>query len=130
MILTIAAGVLLAACGTSDDRAQSEEVVTRFYAAIEENRGGAACARLSTPARQELESQAGKPCRAAILELDLKAGAVTAATVFVTNARVDVAGGESAFLSRESEGWKLSALGCKPEDGKPRDRPFDCELQA
>ena len=50
--------------------------------------------------------------------------------VFITNARVDVSSGESAYLGREPAGWKLSAIGCKPEQGKPRDRPLDCAVQA
>ena len=28
------------------------------------------------------------------------------------------------------QGWRLSAVGCSAEDGKPADRPYDCELQA
>ncbi len=117
-------------CGTSDDRQESREAVERFYAAIEADRGDDACAELSVPARQELESQEDKACGAAVTELKLEGGAVAVSRVFATNAKVDLRSGESAFLSREAEGWKLSAVGCKPEDGKPRDRPFDCELAA
>jgi len=50
--------------------------------------------------------------------------------VFATNAKVDLSSGESAYLSPEPAGWKLSAIGCKPEEGKPRDRPLDCEVEA
>ena len=48
----------------------------------------------------------------------------------MTNAKADLSGGESAFLSREPDGWRLTAIGCKAETRKPRDRPFDCELEA
>jgi hypothetical protein len=43
---------------------------------------------------------------------------------------VDLAGGESAFLAPEQGTWKLSAVGCAPEAGKPHDRPFECEVEA
>ena len=52
------------------------------------------------------------------------------AEVFVTNARVEVAGGESAYLGREPTGWKLTAVGCKPADGKPAARPLECEVES
>lgn len=120
----------LAGCGTSDDRRQARAAVERFYAAITTDRGGAACAELSGPARQALESQSAQPCRDAITRLDYEPGAIVATEVFITNARVRLDSGESAFLSREARAWKLSAIACRPARGTPRDRPFDCEVEA
>jgi hypothetical protein len=128
--VTVAAGVLLTGCGTSDDREQAREVVTRFYDAIRADRPEEACAQLSGPARSALESQTGQSCRGAITRLDYRPGEVVGAQVFITNAKVDLDSGESAFLSREAKTWKISALACKPEKGKPRDRPFECEVEA
>ena len=39
-------------------------------------------------------------------------------------------GGESAFLSEGTDGWKLSAVGCKPEKGRPHNRPYECEAES
>lgn len=122
--------LLLSGCGTSDDRDQAREAVQRFFSAIEGDRGEAACAELTGPARQQLESQESKPCGEAITALGLEGSGIAAAQVFITNAKVDLDSGESAFLSREAERWRISAIACKPADGKPRDRPFDCELEA
>ena len=47
-----------------------------------------------------------------------------------TAAKVDLSGGESVFLGREEDGWKLSALACKAEEGKPADRPWECEVES
>ena len=110
--------LVLGGCGTSDDEAQARNAVIRFYHAIEERRGGEACAQLSEATVSQLES------------LQLHGGAVAGTQVFVTNAKVVVDSGESAFLSRERSGWKLNAIGCKPEEGKPRDRPLDCVVEA
>jgi hypothetical protein len=46
------------------------------------------------------------------------------------NAMVELSSGETAFLDQGEEGWRLSAIGCKPEGGKPADRPYDCELES
>ena len=120
----------LAACGTGDDRAQARAVTERFVAAIDADRGGDACEQLSDATAEELEKQEKRSCDDAITGLDLSGGAVVTTEVYVTNAKVDLASGESVFLDREPSGWKISAAGCRSTGGKPRDRPLDCELQA
>lgn len=125
--------LVLAGCGTVSDRDQARDVVTRFYAALAADRPTVACAQLSGPALQALESQSGRACRAVITRLDYEdeQASVVAASVFATNAKVDVDSGESAFLSREARAWRISALACRPGgEGSPRDRPYDCEVES
>lgn len=122
--------VLMAGCGQSDDRAQVRAVAERFFGAVAAGDGAAACAELSADTRSQLESQEGRDCRDAVTGLTLEGGRLTREQVFVTNAKVDLASGQSAFLSRTEQGWRLSAVGCEPEGGKPADRPYDCELEA
>jgi hypothetical protein len=119
-----------AGCGTADDREQARGAVLRFNHALEEGRGSAACAELSAAAVAALESQSGRGCARAVTALGLEGGEVTATEVYLTNARVRLSSGESAYLGREPSGWKIGAVGCKPEEGKPRDRPLDCEVEA
>ena len=126
--LLLALGVL--GCGTADDRAAARETTERFYAAVADDDGAAACEELSKDTVKELESQSGRECADAVTGLEYEGGSVVMVEVYATNAKADVSGGESAFLSPESGSWKLSAIACKPEDGKPRDRPLDCEVQA
>jgi hypothetical protein len=121
---------VLAGCGTSDDRDQARGVVERFYDAVRHDRAAEACAQLSDSTIQELESQSGQSCAAVITRLRYTGGAIVRAEVYITNAKVDLRGGESAFLDRQPTGWKLTAIGCRPEEGKPRDRPLQCEVQA
>ncbi len=122
--------LVLAGCGTADDREQAVGVVERFYDAVRHDRAEEACAQLTTAAMTQLESQAQQPCGAAIARLEYEGGAVVDAHVYLTNAKVDLRNGESAFLSREPSGWRISALACRPEQGEPRDRPYDCEVEA
>ena len=101
----------------------------RFLTAYGADEGATACGTLSEDTRKELESQEQRPCPEAIGELQLEPGAVTRVHVTVTNAKVDLASGESVFLSEQAAGWRISAVGCKPQ-GTPTAEPFDCELQA
>ena len=120
----------VAGCGTSDDRDQARTVVERFYDAVRDDRGEDACAELSEAAVKQLESQTSQRCPAVVTRLEYLGGPVVDAHVYVSNAKVDLGGGESAFLNRGPDGWRLSAIACKPEEGPPRDFPMECEVEA
>ena len=121
--------VVLAGCGQSDDRAAIRAETERFLAAYEADQGAIACAALSSDTRKALESQESRPCPEAIGSLELSGGAITSLQVTVTNAKVDLASGESFFFSEQRAGWRISALGCRASE-TPTDTPFDCELEA
>ena len=133
---SIATGILLllcvglAGCGRSGDHAQATEVTERFFAAVGSGDGATACAQLSTDTRKALEDDERKPCREAIGGLRIDPGSPVKVALYLTNAKADLDNGESAFLSQTAEGWRLSAVGCKPGDGPPTDAPMDCELEA
>src|SRR5215210_6079671 len=99
-------------CGRGGDREQVRSVVTSFYEAIRQDDGGGACGQLAKPTAEQLESQSGQACADVITRLDYDGAGVVEAHLYVTNAKVDLRGGESAFLSLEPEGWRLSAVGC------------------
>jgi hypothetical protein len=120
----------LAGCDRSGDHAQATEVTERFFSAVGSGDGATACAQLSTDARKALEHDERKPCREAIGGLRIDPGSPTKVALYLTNAKADLDNGESAFLSQTAEGWRLSAVGCKPGDGPPADAPMDCELEA
>jgi hypothetical protein len=122
--------LLAAGCGQADDRDQVRETVERFYSALGDGRPEAACDELGEAALEQLESQSGQPCEGVIARLPFEGGDITNTEVWITNAKVDLQGGESAFLSRERDGWKLSAIACMPEKGKPADRPLECEVES
>ena len=129
-VLVTLAIATLAGCGVGDDREQARAVTERFYAALEADRGTDACGELAPAVIEAVESQSGQSCDAVITRLDWSPGAIASVEVFATNARVVLDTGEHAYLSRERTGWRLSAVGCEPEDGRPRDRPMSCEAEA
>jgi hypothetical protein len=129
LALLAAAAAATAGCGQSGARDTVRTTTTRFFAAYGAQQGDAACGALSEDTRKELESEEKRACPEAIGEVELKPGGVRHVDVELTNAKVDLTGGESLFLSEEAAGWKITALGCKPQ-GDPTDTPMDCELTA
>jgi hypothetical protein len=130
VLVAIAVVAVLAGCGSSGDRAQADSVVGRFYDAIDRRDGAAACAELSEATVSALESQSGQSCRSVVTRLDLGGGTIAGTQVSVTGARVELRGGVSAFLDRGPDGWRISAVGCRAQDGPPMERPMDCEAEA
>jgi hypothetical protein len=123
----VAAGA--SGCGQSSNRDTVRTTTERFLAAYKAGQGKTACVALSKDTIKELESQEMKSCPDAIGQVKIDGGAVKSIEVTVTNAKVDLSSGETVFLSEQSNGWRISALGCKPQ-GERTNTPFDCELQA
>ena len=114
----------------SGDREQATQVAERFFSAVESNDGAAACAQLAPDTRKALEDDEQKPCREAIVSLQIEPGALSKVELYLTNGKADLDNGDSAFLSLTPDGWRLSAVGCKPGSGPPQDEPMECELEA
>jgi hypothetical protein len=123
------AAACLAGCGGDGARSDVRAVSDGFLRALGQHDGAAACRALSDQARAHLENEEGKPCAEAIGGLGLRPSAVRRVQVFVSNAKADLADGDSLFLSDGVDGWRLDAIGCTPEGGKPADRPYDCALE-
>jgi hypothetical protein len=124
-VVLLALAGLCAGCGERSDDATA--VVERFQTALDGGDGAGACAELSEQTASALEQQEGHPCDEAILDLDLAAGREVAGTsVYVTSASVSLADGDTLFLDEASDGWEISAAGCRPS---APDQPFDCELE-
>jgi len=121
--------LVLAGCGQSDDRAAVRSTTQRFLAAYNAKQGVVACGMLASETRKSLESDESKPCPRAIDSVNVAGGPVVGVEVALTSARVELAGGESFFLSEEKSGWRIAALGCR-SSGTPTRTPFDCELEA
>jgi hypothetical protein len=131
LIPLLAFGALgLAGCGQDANRADVRAVTGRFYAAVARHDGAVACAQLAQPTVKQLEQEEKAACPKAVEALGLSQAGITRVEVFVTNAKVDLANGASAFLEQTTSGWKLSALGCRPTNGNPQVQPMDCAVQS
>jgi hypothetical protein len=130
LLIAVAAVVVVVGCGTSGDRAETEAVVGRFYDAVSRHDGAQACAQLGEATVKALERQSGQSCRSIVTRLDVGSGQIAGAQVAATSARVELRGGVSAFLDREPDGWRITAVGCRAQDGPPTERPMECEAEA
>ena len=118
----VVAGLMssLVACGQPYEDAVLDTAAA-FYRAHAAGDGQAACDLLAPRTRSELEKSAGKPCAEAVLAEQLpQVNQSEALHVFGTQAEVGW-DGETTFLSRFQDGWKVMAAGCTPRTGHPHD---------
>jgi hypothetical protein len=121
LLVAVAAG-----CGTSADRDQARGAALTLYAAAERHDGAAACAQMSPSLRAQLVDDHGSPCAEAISKLKLDGHTPTTVRVYADAAEVRFAGGDTVFLGDTREGWRVEALGCRPQGPGP----YECEEQA
>ena len=48
--------------------------------------------------------------------------------LYITDAKVDLDGGDSVFLEETPAGWRVTAAGCKPVPDQ--EAPYDCEIES
>jgi hypothetical protein len=121
LLVTPAAG-----CGTSIDRDQARAAALMLYAAAERHDGRTACAQMSPSLRAQLVDDAATPCAKAVLDLKLHGRTPATVRVYADAAEVQFAGGDTVFLGDTREGWRVEALGCRPQGPGP----YKCEEQA
>jgi hypothetical protein len=120
-------GVSLVGCGTGGDRDAVRDAAQGLYRAAADQHGEAACARMSPSLRQALVADEGERCAKAVLDLDLSGRAARDVEVYADEAIVRMAGGDTVFLGDTALGWRVDALGCRPEAAG---EPYDCEAEA
>jgi len=122
---SVALLLVLAGC-SSTSQADVQSVVSRFYDAYGGGDGSAACALLAPATREAVVSAAGKPCSAGLLDEE-PPGTAQPATVSVygdqAQARMN---GDTVFVARFPDGWRVVAVGCTRIAGKP----YQCEVEA
>jgi hypothetical protein len=118
--------VLAAGCATSADRDQARTAAQRLYVAAQRHDGQTACAQMSPSLRAQLVSDQGSPCAKAAAGLRLQGTRVATVRVYADAAVVRFRGGDTVFLGDTREGWRVDALGCRPNGPGP----YDCREQA
>jgi hypothetical protein len=121
----IAAMAALAGCGAG--HGGPSRSAGDFENALRADDHSAACALLAPDTREEVaqSGQTGATCADAIADEDLPdEGSVRTVDVYGHQARVVMAG-DTVFLSRFPDGWRIVAAGCEPRAG----HPYDCTVQ-
>ena len=125
MIVRLWAVAALTAGATACSSAAEPAVVDtagRFAAALARHDGTAACALLTDDARRATETF-GRSCAAQLATLP-DPGAVQRVEVWSDAAQVHLTG-DTVFLLRFPDGWRVGAAGCTPRG----EAPYDCEVQ-
>ncbi|UBU15860.1 hypothetical protein [Nonomuraea gerenzanensis] len=113
----------LVTVGCAPDTTAPARAAERFHAALSAHQEEAACAMLARKTADKLPDS-GQSCAEALRELGLGAGGqVTQVAVWGDDAQVRLAG-DTLFLHRFSDGWRIRAAGCEPMG----DLPYDCEV--
>lgn len=121
----LVAGVVLSACAPVESGPSAR--AAHFYAAVAASDGARACADLAPEARASVERQEGAPCAQAIVKQDLPSVAGRGEVRAYGSAAQVVHRGETVFLSRFADGWRITAAGCPP--APDRDRPHVCVIE-
>jgi hypothetical protein len=120
---SVALALALVATGCAVDTTSPARAAERFHAALEAHREDAACALLARETADKLPDP-GQTCAQALADLKLgPGGAVTAVSVWGDEAQVRLAG-DTLFLHRFDDGWRLRAAACEPV----HDLPYECEV--
>jgi hypothetical protein len=126
-IRLLSVGVMLlgsSACGSSQDL-PVQDTAEEFYAAVARHDGRAACRLLAPETLSQVEESAQATCAEAVLqELRPEVRDPEQVKVFGTMAQVGY-DGETVFLTRFRDGWKVMAAGCSPEAAER----YDCQVE-
>lgn len=128
----LAAPLVLGGCSGAHDGAVREAAST-FYDSVAAGDGAAACALLAARARSEVEQATQRSCDEGLLTEDLpEVARPDEVQVFGTMAQVRFVPtadgpGETVFLSRYDDGWRVTAAGCTP---RGEDTAYDCQVSA
>ena len=121
--LALTLPMILTGCGSGQDEAVRERAGA-FHDAVSSGDWARACALLAPQTRAELEAAAKRPCEGALAEEEIPAPAAPERVdVFGGMARVTYRG-ETQFLTRFADGWRLHAVGCTSQ----APRPYDCAV--
>ncbi|WP_067438888.1 hypothetical protein [Nocardioides jensenii] len=121
--LAVLLPITLTGCGSGQEDAV-RNAASAFQDAVHDQRWDRACAMLAPETRSELEDSAQTPCASAIPEEHVATPAdPDDVEIFGTTAQLRY-DGETLFLTRFGDGWRVLAAGCTPRGPKP----YDCHL--
>lgn len=122
--VVLASGVLALLVSGCSSAEQPE--VERVAAQFEDSSGDAEarCGLLMPRTLEQLEEESEASCTEAIQDLPLQGGEVSRVEVWGGDALVEV-GGDTLFLTKAADGWRVAAAVCSPQP----EGPYDCEVE-
>ncbi|GAB3132134.1 hypothetical protein [Microbispora hainanensis] len=117
-VAALVTALVMTGCASARDPSVAA-TAQRFLSAAGDGRGGAACRLLAPEAARSLDD-----CEKDIVSIGLRAGTIRGVEVWGNEARVRV-DGDTLFLHRFPDGWRVRAAGCRPRP----DQPYECEVR-
>jgi hypothetical protein len=121
--VALGAVVALSACGEVPADG-AEELVESFAAA--QGDPSARCDLLAPGTLAALVEDEGTSCEDAIEQIPVGSGDLVSVEVWGEEAQAKLSD-DTLFLTRTSEGWRVSAAACRPQGA---DQPYDCQVEA
>jgi len=115
---------LVAGCGAPGGEDDVAAAARQWLAAAEADDAARLC-QLLTPAAAQSAATGEETCEQAVGDLDLPGGGSVGRVELWSDEAQVRAGTETLFLVRLSDGWRVNAAGCTPQD----DRPYDCDVE-
>lgn len=119
-------GALVGVSACTGPGADQAAQVAESFEQLTSTDAAQACDLLAPGTRIEVEKSAKKSCPEALGDEDLPdPSAVSGVDVFGHDAIVRFSG-DTVFLARFPEGWRVTAAGCEP--GLTDQKPYDCDV--
>ena len=115
--------VILGGCAEGQ-RPAIEGVVSAFGSAMASGDARAACALLTAATLDAVEYRQSQPCAAVLAQLSLPGGDIIGTAEWGDQAQVHTTT-DTLFLTRTSQGWRISAAGCSPRG----EAPYACKVE-
>ena len=124
IFVVVATALAVSGCGGPDSAAS--RIATDFYEAVSDGDSRTACSLLAPQTRNELEQSTGQSCAEALpSELaEVADGSIT--TAAYGDGAIATRGGDTVFLVRFANGWRVTAAGCTRVAD---DKPYDCTVK-
>ena len=121
--LLAVAGLLAACTGPGADQAGQ---VAESFERLAGDDPAKACDLLAVKTREEVEKSSEKSCPEALGDEDLPdPSGVLSVDVYGHDAIVRM-GNDTVFLARFPDGWRITAVSCRPGSGEGK--PYDCDI--
>lgn len=115
--------LLLAGCGNSSEVGAVQDVAARFESAVAARDSSTACALLAPEAVRRVNSLRQEGCAQALPTLPVPASTPTGTQVWGDTAQVRTSG-DTLFLRRFPDGWRVIGAGCRPRG----EQPYECTV--
>jgi hypothetical protein len=122
-LLICLAALTAGGCGAQAETAPPLGVTTSFFEAVTAGQGARACALLAPRTATKLSGD-GESCSRAVLRLGSRDARAERVSVWGAEAQVRLRG-DTVFLHRYADGWRIKAAGCEPRPPEP----YDCDVE-